>query len=135
MGGREVDEAEAALADAVRQRSAAKVAEIVALRDRAPLLTESLADKGKRRTPVQKAREELLHEAGKKRYVLSLRGFVRQFAGQGLMEALYEEMSKPDSAAMTTSIQQSVESHYMGFAAEISRREMRTVRLDELRRG
>jgi len=44
-------------------------------------------------------------------------------------------MSKPDSAAMTTSIQQSVESHYMGFAAEISRREKRTVRLDELRKG
>ncbi len=52
---------------------------------------------------------------------------------QGLMEALYEEMSRPDSAAMTTSIQQSVESHYMGFAAEISRREKRTVQLDELR--
>lgn len=54
---------------------------------------------------------------------------------QGLMEALYEEMSRPDSAAMTSSIQQSVESHYMGFAAEISRRENRAVRLAELRKG
>lgn len=54
---------------------------------------------------------------------------------QGLMEALHEEMSRPDSAAMTSSIQQSMESHYMGFAAEISRREKRAVRLDELRRG
>ncbi|MFO1528408.1 MAG: Gfo/Idh/MocA family oxidoreductase [Kiritimatiellia bacterium] len=54
---------------------------------------------------------------------------------QGLMEALYEEMSRPDSAAMTSSIQQSVESHYMGFAAEISRRENRAVRLSELRKG
>jgi len=40
----------------------------------------------------------------------------------GLMEALYEEMSRPDAAGMTSSIETSLESHLMAFGAEEARR-------------
>lgn len=51
----------------------------------------------------------------------------------GLVNALYDEMQKPDPSQMRSSIARSVESHAMGFAAEESRRTGQTVRLDEFR--
>lgn len=47
----------------------------------------------------------------------------------GLVMALHAEMTRPDAAAMESSIQRSVESHMMGFAAEESRLTGRTVSL------
>jgi predicted dehydrogenase len=58
------------------------------------------------------------------------------YAGHGggdpaLMEALYSEMTRPDAASMESSIQRSVQSHLMGFAAEESRKTGRIVTLAE----
>ncbi|MFI5356541.1 MAG: Gfo/Idh/MocA family protein [Opitutales bacterium] len=60
------------------------------------------------------------------------------FAGHGggdfgLMNALDAEWRKPDSAEMRSSLQRSVESHTMGFAAEEARLTGRVVALDEFR--
>jgi predicted dehydrogenase len=46
---------------------------------------------------------------------------------RGLMEALYKEMNHPDPTGMTTSLDASVHSHLIAFAAERSRLERRTV--------
>ncbi len=51
----------------------------------------------------------------------------------GLMAALYDEMMRPSPADMTSSIQTSVVSHAMGFAAEESRVTGATVDLNEFR--
>lgn len=54
----------------------------------------------------------------------------------GLVRALYDEMRAKDPAAMTSSIDASVESHVMGFAAECSRRDRgRTIDLAEFAAG
>ncbi|MEI7551824.1 MAG: Gfo/Idh/MocA family oxidoreductase [Verrucomicrobiota bacterium] len=51
----------------------------------------------------------------------------------GLVQMLHAEMSKARAADMESSLEKSVESHVMGFAAEESRRTGRTLRLDEVR--
>ena len=56
------------------------------------------------------------------------------YAGHGggdpaLMNALYAEMTSPDPSSMASSIQRSVESHVMGFAAEESRLKGCTINL------
>jgi RecA/RadA recombinase len=96
----EVEEAEARLAELVDQRAVLHVSRILAERDRVPLLTEARPEKGARRTVLQKAREQMLREASKKRYVLSLRGFVRQFAGSGLMGVLPVWLVSPETMAV-----------------------------------
>lgn len=53
----------------------------------------------------------------------------------GLIRALHAEMSKPRAEDMESSLQKSVESHVMGFAAEESRRTGRTMDLAEFRRA
>lgn len=58
------------------------------------------------------------------------------YAGHGggdpaLMAALYTEMTRADAASMESSIQRSVQSHLMGFAAEESRKTGRVVTLAE----
>jgi len=55
-------------------------------------------------------------------------------ADLGLMQELYDEMHQPGPEQMRTSIQNSVLSHVMGFAAEESRKTGQTVRLDEFRK-
>lgn len=50
---------------------------------------------------------------------------------QGLIEAIHDEWAKPDSATMRSSIQRSVESHAMGFAAEEARVTKQVVDLNE----
>lgn len=52
----------------------------------------------------------------------------------GLIRVLHAEMSKARAEDMESSLQKSVESHVMGFAAEESRRTGRTVDLAEFRR-
>ena len=47
----------------------------------------------------------------------------------GLMDALEQEWQKPNSADMRSSLQRSVESHAMGFAAEVARVEKRVINL------
>ena len=61
-----------------------------------------------------------------------------EFAGhwggdRGLMDLLHAELQRPNPADMRSSLQRSVESHAIGFAAEESRVTGRTVRLDEFR--
>lgn len=96
----ELLEAEALLAEAVEERGRLFVQAIVHRADRVPLLTEARPEKGSRRTPLQKAREQMLREASKRRYVLSLRGYVRQFADVGLMELLPVWLVSPETMAV-----------------------------------
>lgn len=49
----------------------------------------------------------------------------------GLIEALDQEWAKPEPASMRSSLQRSVESHAMGFAAEEARLTGKIVRLEE----
>lgn len=61
-----------------------------------------------------------------------------EFAGHGggdfgLMDALDHEWRKPNSADMRSSLQRSVESHAMGFAAEEARSTSRVINLAEFR--
>ena len=61
-----------------------------------------------------------------------------EFAGHGggdfgLMDALDAEWRKSDPAEMRSSLQRSVESHTMGFAAEEARVNGSVVNLDEFR--
>jgi predicted dehydrogenase len=56
-------------------------------------------------------------------------------ADLGLVEAIYDEFRAEDPAEARTSIEHSLESHMMGFAAELSRTEARVIQLDEVRKG
>ncbi|MFT5585253.1 MAG: RecA/RadA recombinase [Cognaticolwellia sp.] len=96
----ELPETEAQLSALITRRAALHAEMILAQRDRVPLLMEGRPDKGARRTPLQKAREQMLREATKKRYVLSLRGFVRQFSGGGLMDLLPVWLVSPETMAV-----------------------------------
>lgn len=96
----ELPEAEARLAERVQARAHLQLDHIQALRDRVPLLTEARPEHGRRRTPLQKAREQMLREASKKRYILSLRGFTRQFADVGLMDVLPVWLVSPETMAV-----------------------------------
>lgn len=51
----------------------------------------------------------------------------------GLVRALYDEMTSADAVAMRSSIQRSLQSHLMAFAAEESRLTGATIRLDEFK--
>jgi len=55
-------------------------------------------------------------------------------ADLGLMEELYDEMRQPGPEQMRPSIQNSVVSHVMGFAAEESRQTGQNVRIDAFRK-
>lgn len=96
----ELAETEAQLAALIARRAELHAERILAQRDRIPLLLESRPDKGARRTPLQKAREQMLREATKKRYVLSLRVFVRQFSAHGLMDLLPVWLVSPENMAV-----------------------------------
>jgi hypothetical protein len=76
------------------------VRQIAARADRVELLMAERPEKGKRRTPTQKARETMLREAQKKRYVMSMRGFVRGFADKGLLELLPVWLVSPETMAV-----------------------------------
>ncbi len=96
----EVAEAEALLADAVRRQGELHVKAIAARADRVPLLTAERPERGKRRTPLQKARESMLREAQKKRYLMSMRGFVRGFADEGLLQLMPVWLVSPETMAV-----------------------------------
>jgi predicted dehydrogenase len=53
----------------------------------------------------------------------------------GLVNALYEEMTRPAGAPLQTGLDSTVHSHLIGFAAEEARVTGRTVNLDVFRRG
>ncbi|MGO8746964.1 MAG: Gfo/Idh/MocA family protein [Thermoguttaceae bacterium] len=52
----------------------------------------------------------------------------------GLVNALYDEMTKPAGAALAAGLDSTVHSHLIGFAAEESRRTAQTVNIEEFRR-
>jgi len=52
----------------------------------------------------------------------------------GLVNALYEEMTKPAGAPLEASLDSTVHSHLIAFAAEEARLTGRTVALDEFAR-
>ena len=68
--------------------------------DDAELLTMESAGKHQRRTPVQKAREELLKEARKQRMLMPLRTFVRRFAPIGLLDVTPVWLLSPETMAI-----------------------------------
>lgn len=96
----EVGEAEARLTELVGERAALHVTKVLADCDRVDVLTEARPEKGSRRNGVQKIREQMLREASKRRYVLSLRTFVRQFADGGLMRVLPVWLVSPETMAI-----------------------------------
>lgn len=77
-----------------------EVERILARMDRAELLHVPPAEKGRRRTPKQKTREELLKEAQKKSRVLPLRSFVRRFAAEGLLDLVPVWLLSPETMAI-----------------------------------
>jgi len=77
-----------------------EVERILSRMDRAELLHIPPADKGKRRTPKQKVREELLKEVKKKTRVLPLRTFVRRFAAEGLLDLVPVWLLSPETIAI-----------------------------------
>ncbi|HHO49888.1 MAG TPA: DUF4011 domain-containing protein, partial [Deltaproteobacteria bacterium] len=93
-------ELEAGLARLVVRRGELQVQRILAAADRVPLLTEARPERGHSETPLQKAREQMLREARKRRHILSLRGFVRQFADRGLMDLMPVWLLSPETIAV-----------------------------------
>ncbi|MEY4544279.1 MAG: hypothetical protein RL685_474 [Pseudomonadota bacterium] len=83
-----------------RALSELEVERILSRMDRAELLHVPPAAKGKRRTPQQKIREELLKEANKKKSVLPLRTFVRRYAAEGLLGLLPVWLLSPETMAI-----------------------------------
>jgi len=78
----------------------------------------------------------LPHEGQPTRYTVQAQdgGYEMHGGGDpGLVEALYEEMSRTDGVPLETSLESTVHSHLIGFAAEEARRTGRTVTLAELR--
>ena len=73
---------------------------IIALLDDAELLRTRSAEKHQRRSAAQKLREELLKETRKKRRVMALRSFVRQYAPQGLLDVVPVWLLSPETMAI-----------------------------------
>ncbi len=96
----EVAEAEARLSELSEDRGRLHVLQVLARCDRLPLLTEARPDQRKRRTELQRGRELMLREATKRRNVLSLRGYVRQFSPLGLLQALPVWLVSPETMAI-----------------------------------
>lgn len=77
-----------------------EVERIVAQRDQTALLRTAAADAGKRRTADQAAREGMLKDAKKQRYILPLRSFVRRYAPSGLVDVLPVWLLSPETMAV-----------------------------------
>lgn len=87
-------------AELERELSELEIERILSRMDRADILHISPAEKGKRRTPKQKVREELLKEVKKKSRVLPLRSFIRRFAGDGLLDLVPVWLLSPETMAI-----------------------------------
>ncbi|MEO0601955.1 MAG: AAA domain-containing protein, partial [Myxococcota bacterium] len=96
----DVTQAETQLRRLVGARGEHCVGRILAAGDRVPLLTEARPEQGRKETPLQKAREQMLREANKRRYILSLRSFVRQFTHHGLMDLLPVWLVSPETVSV-----------------------------------
>lgn len=72
---------------------------ILARQDHVALMAAPQAEKGARRTQEQATREAILKEAKKQRNILPLRGFVRRFIDQGLLDVLPVWLLSPETAA------------------------------------
>jgi hypothetical protein len=97
--GEETRQAEQ-LAELEQALSELEVERILARVDRAELLHIPVAEKGKRRTPKQKIREDLLKEVQKKSRVLPLRSFVRRFAADGVLDLVPVWLLSPETMAI-----------------------------------
>jgi len=96
----DITRAEAQLRRLVEERGRHCVSRILAAGDRVPLLTEARPEQGRKETPLQKAREQMLREANKRRHILSLRSFVRQFTHHGLMDLLPVWLVSPETVSV-----------------------------------
>lgn len=76
------------------------VAQLLARQDQHPLLTVPQPGKGQRRNTAQAVREALLKEAKKQRNILPLRGFVRRFGEEGLLDLLPVWLLSPQTMAV-----------------------------------
>ncbi|MBP9202687.1 MAG: DUF4011 domain-containing protein [Kofleriaceae bacterium] len=82
------------------ERRELEIERTLARLDDAELLTMPAAAKHARRTPAQKAREELLKEARKQRMLMPLRTFVRRFAPAGLLDVAPVWLLSPETMAI-----------------------------------
>lgn len=82
------------------ERRELEIERTLARLDDAELLTTEAAAKRQRRTPAQKAREELLKETRKQRMLLPLRTFVRRFSPVGLLDVAPVWLLSPETMAI-----------------------------------
>ncbi|MEZ4392906.1 MAG: AAA domain-containing protein [Polyangiales bacterium] len=73
---------------------------VLARLDDAALLRATPALRGRRRTGDQAAREAMLKECRKQRSVMPLRGFVRRFAAEGLLDVLPVWLLSPETISV-----------------------------------
>lgn len=92
--------AAARLATLEKQLSEIEIERVVATLDTAPLLNVAAPEKHKRRTAAQAVWESLLKETRKKRNLLALRTFVRQFADGGLLDVVPVWLLSPETMAI-----------------------------------
>ncbi|HVV85257.1 MAG TPA: AAA domain-containing protein, partial [Kofleriaceae bacterium] len=97
---REIDRLAARLRELETERRELEIERTLARLDRAELLEVEAAAKHARRTPAQKAREDLLKEARKQRLLMPLRTFVRRFAPIGLLDVTPVWLLSPETMAI-----------------------------------
>ncbi|MCB9660757.1 MAG: DUF4011 domain-containing protein [Sandaracinaceae bacterium] len=90
----------ARLATLDTQLSEIETERVLATLDRAPLLNVAAPEKHKRRSAAQAVWESLLKETRKKRNLLALRTFVRQFADEGLLDVVPVWLLSPETMAI-----------------------------------
>ncbi len=88
------------LASLDQRLSKVELERVVATLDEAPLLNISAPEKHKRRSAEQAVWESLLKETRKKRSLLALRTFVRQFAPDGLLDVVPVWLLSPETMAI-----------------------------------
>jgi hypothetical protein len=88
------------LASLDQRLSKVELERVIATLDEAPLLNISTPEKHKRRTAEQAVWESLLKETRKKRSLLALRTFVRQFAPDGLLDVVPVWLLSPETMAI-----------------------------------
>lgn len=97
---REVERLAARLRELENERRELEIERVLSSVDDAGLMNVDAANKGARRTPEQKVREDMLKEARKQRMLLPLRTFVRRFAPQGLLDVVPVWLLSPETMAV-----------------------------------
>jgi RecA/RadA recombinase len=99
-GGQVDDRATERLSAALELQANANRQRILEQANAAPLLQVAAAEKHARRTPAQAIREKLHHDVSRQRGLPPLRSFVRNYAEQGLFDAIPVWLLSPETLAV-----------------------------------